>query len=213
MSEQCETPEYDEGPCHCAAHDPERAASEARADATYFEEWATFNGRRLNDALAEIDRLTSLVGYWEHRAEEAETKSEQRRDTIRYESARADAAIRREDAADAEAEELREEVARLRSAWKSARRRASLYRRAWRGAHHTAEVWRRNARGEGDFARELLSRLTEMVGERDRYRSAWLSARRRAADEANMGAEALDFLRERHEVELRRLRDEPGEKR
>ncbi|MFE0326306.1 hypothetical protein ACFW08_05755 [Streptomyces sp. NPDC058960] len=38
--------------------------------------------------------------------------------------------------------------------------------------------------------------------ERDRYRLAWLSARRRAADEANFGTEAL----ERKEVEIRRLR-------
>ncbi len=34
-------------------------------------------------------------------------------------------------------------------------------------------------------------------GERDRYRLAWLSARRRAADEANFGMEALDLERAR----------------
>jgi hypothetical protein len=39
-------------------------------------------------------------------------------------------------------------------------------------------------------------------GERDRYRSAWLSARRRAADEANLGMEAL----ERKEREVSRWR-------
>ncbi|KUF18842.1 hypothetical protein [Streptomyces silvensis] len=39
-------------------------------------------------------------------------------------------------------------------------------------------------------------------GERDRYRLAWLSARRRAADEANFGAEALALRDE----EITRLR-------
>ncbi|MFE5828708.1 hypothetical protein ACFQ8W_00305 [Streptomyces sp. NPDC056508] len=109
------------------------------------------------EAHSEIDRLTSLVGYWEHRAEEEQSHATQFSDLLRYESARADAAIRREDAADAEVEKLREEVAR--------------------------------------------------------YRAAWLSARRRAADEANMAQEALDFLRDRHEVELRRLRAQLDEKR
>ncbi|WP_435613271.1 hypothetical protein [Streptomyces sp. bgisy159] len=44
-------------------------------------------------------------------------------------------------------------------------------------------------------------------GERDRYRLAWLSARRRAADEANFGMEALE-LKQREITRLRALLDE-----
>ncbi|MFB7114067.1 hypothetical protein [Streptomyces sp. NPDC056291] len=44
----------------------------------------------------------------------------------------------------------------------------------------------------------------DMRDERDRARNAWRSARRRAADEANMGLEALELKRE----EISRLRAE-----
>jgi hypothetical protein len=42
----------------------------------------------------------------------------------------------------------------------------------------------------------VMKFVAPVVGERDRYRLAWLSARRRAADEANYGLEALDCQRE-----------------
>ncbi|MEU1254813.1 hypothetical protein ABZ445_16185 [Streptomyces chartreusis] len=45
----------------------------------------------------------------------------------------------------------------------------------------------------------------ELREERDRYRSAWLSARRRAADEANFGMEALDRERARQASYVREL--------
>lgn len=109
---------------------------------------------------AEIERLTSLVGYWEHRAEEVD---------------RAD---------------------RFEAAWKSARRRASLATGAWRSARHTAESWRRASRSAGRTLAEVLGVLSTRASERDRYRLAWLSARRRAADEANYATEALE-LKER----------------
>ncbi|MEU1200146.1 hypothetical protein ABZ446_28525 [Streptomyces sp. NPDC005813] len=70
------------------------------------------------EAHAEIERLASLVGYWEHRAEEAQ------RDFVSCEA--------------------------------------------------VGMEWMRMSR---------------------RYRSAWLSARRRAADEANLGQEAVDHIR------------------
>jgi hypothetical protein len=75
------------------------------------------------EARAEVERLTSLVGYWEHRAEESDR--------------------------------LREHA-------------GSLY--------------------------EMFERLRDEESDRsERYRLAWLSARRRAADEANFGMEALEF--------------------
>ncbi|MFE5093250.1 hypothetical protein ACFRCI_23535 [Streptomyces sp. NPDC056638] len=46
---------------------------------------------------------------------------------------------------------------------------------------------------ESHGARELAEWLVEGEEERARYRLAWLSARRRAADEANFGMEALEL--------------------
>jgi predicted nuclease with TOPRIM domain len=84
------------------------------------------------EARAEVERLTSLVGYWEHRAEESDR--------------------------------LREHA-------------GSLY--------------------------EMFKRLRDEESDRsERYRSAWLSARRRAADEANFGMEALEL----RDAEIRRLK-------
>jgi len=48
-----------------------------------------------------------------------------------------------------------------------------------------------------ESAWELAESLVDAQDERDRYRSAWLSARRRAADEANFGMEALELERGR----------------
>jgi hypothetical protein len=68
-------------------------------------------------------------------------------------------------------------------------------RSAWRAATATIESWRRMFRRESDLTRDLLSLLVLRGSEAGRYRSAWLSARRRAADEANMGLEAVDHIR------------------
>ncbi|MFB7919378.1 hypothetical protein [Streptomyces sp. NPDC056061] len=120
------------------------------------------------EAHAEIERLTSLVGYWEHRAEE-----------------------------------LTEERDRYAAAWRSARRRARSLRAAWRYARYTVNAWRREARATGDALRALLEASAEHVASRDRYRLAWTSARRRAADEANFGMEAM-ALKDAHLAALRR---------
>ncbi|MEU8840262.1 hypothetical protein AB0D97_14175 [Streptomyces roseus] len=61
-----------------------------------------------------------------------------------------------------------------------------------------------------DSAYEETIRAECAEAERDRYRSAWLSARRRAVDEFNHGAEALEMVRgdvHRLAEELRRHRD------
>ncbi|MEO3974395.1 hypothetical protein [Streptomyces sp. CAU 1734] len=55
-------------------------------------------------------------------------------------------------------------------------------------------------------ATDLADELGQTLHARDRYRLAWLSARRRAADEANYGMEALDHYR----AEIDRLRADVG---
>jgi hypothetical protein len=140
------------------------------------------------EAHAEVERLASLVGYWEHRAEES--------DRLREHAGSLYEMFKR----------LRDEEAdradRFESAWKSARRRASRAMGAWRSAQHSAESWRRASRDAGQTLREVLGLLHARTGERDRYRLAWLSARRRVADEANFGLEALELK----ELEIQRLR-------
>lgn len=42
---------------------------------------------------------------------------------------------------------------------------------------------------------DVVDVYDDIHGERDRYRLAWLSARRRAAEEAALGAQAVDELR------------------
>ncbi|MFF3140412.1 hypothetical protein ACFVRU_01435 [Streptomyces sp. NPDC057927] len=82
-------------------------------------------------------------------------------------------------------------------------------RSAWRAATATIESWRRMFRRESDLTRDLLSFLVQRGSEAGRYRSAWLSARRRAADEANFGMEAMERERARqasYVAELRRHR-------
>ncbi|EHM24246.1 hypothetical protein SPW_7340 [Streptomyces sp. W007] len=79
-----------------------------------------------------------------------------------------------------EIERLNAEVAQLRSAWKV--------------STATRESYRRVTRDLNGVVRELLSACAERLHERDRYRLAWLSARRRAAEEANLGAEAVEHL-------------------
>ncbi|MFJ5103203.1 hypothetical protein [Streptomyces sp. NPDC088554] len=79
--------------------------------------------------------------------------------------------------AHAEIERLRGEVAHLRSAWKV--------------SSATRESYRRITRDLNGVIRELLSASSERLHERDRYRLAGISARRRAAMEANFATEAL----------------------
>ncbi|WDM16713.1 hypothetical protein J3S85_37745 [Streptomyces lavenduligriseus] len=89
-------------------------------------------------------------------------------------------------------------------AWQSARRRAGRMFGAWKAARYASDLWRQNSRDSGDHAREVLWHLDERSRESVRYRLAWLSARRRAADEANFGMEALAL----RDAEIARLRAE-----
>lgn len=79
-----------------------------------------------------------------------------------------------------EIERLNGEVAQLRSAWKV--------------STATRESYRRITRDLNGVVRELLSASADRMHERDRYRLAWLSARRRVAEEANLGAEAVAHI-------------------
>ncbi|WP_432157788.1 hypothetical protein [Streptomyces sp. bgisy153] len=107
----------------------------------------------------------------------------------------------------AEIERLRGEVSRYESAWKSARRRASRAMGAWRFQQRTIESLKTWRRKDGDVIRELVVGVAERSSRLNRYRLAWLSARRRAADEANFGMEALE-LKQREITRLRALLDE-----
>jgi hypothetical protein len=106
--------------------------------------------------------------------------------------------------AHAEIERLSSLVGRYESAWQSARRRATRAMGAWRYMRWREDAQSKEMREQDEYARWLWDRLVERGGERDRYRSAWLSARLRAADEANLGMEALELK----DQEIRRLRAE-----
>ncbi|MER6485711.1 hypothetical protein ABT264_19410 [Streptomyces virginiae] len=73
-----------------------------------------------------------------------------------------------------------DEATRLRSAWTSARRRASTHAKAWRVAYWRAGMLREEARKDSDVLREMLGVLGIRSDEVRRYRSAWKSAQRRA---------------------------------
>ncbi|MEU7243388.1 hypothetical protein [Streptomyces sparsogenes] len=126
------------------------------------------------------------------------------RDLLRSEHERANAAIDREGTAEDYAEELEAERDRYKSAWASARRRAKRAYGAWRYATWRLDQVDEEQRKDDDYARFLWGRLTERRKERDRYRLAWLSARRRAAEEAMHGADAV----EHYEGQLQALRAE-----
>ncbi|MFD7646382.1 hypothetical protein ACFV5M_01770 [Streptomyces albidoflavus] len=85
---------------------------------------------------------------------------------------------------------------RYRLAWSSARHRAGRAYGAWRHASESERAAHKEMIRQDDFARTLWGWLTERRKERDRYRLAWLSARRRAAEEAALGAQAVDELRD-----------------
>jgi hypothetical protein len=95
-----------------------------------------------------------------------------------------------------------EELSRLRNAWRAARRRASRAMGAWRYMRWHEDAQNKEMRAQDDFASWLWKQMSERRKERDRYRLAWLSARRRAADEANFGTEALAL----RDAEIRRLK-------
>jgi hypothetical protein len=97
-----------------------------------------------------------------------------------------------------------DEAARLRSAWTSARRRAARASGAWRYACWRVESLRSEAKKDGAVMRGLLETLGARSRQTRRYRSAWLSARRRAVDEFNHGAEALAL----RDAEIARLKAE-----
>ncbi|MFD3952213.1 hypothetical protein ACFWRC_19580 [Streptomyces albidoflavus] len=84
---------------------------------------------------------------------------------------------------------------RYRLAWSSARHRAGRAYGAWRHASESERAAHNEMIRQDDFARTLWGWLTERRTERDRYRLAWLSARRRAAEEDALGAQAVDELR------------------
>ncbi|MFD5161016.1 hypothetical protein ACFWMJ_23555 [Streptomyces hawaiiensis] len=70
------------------------------------------------------------------------------------------------------------------------------------------DEWELSAWGETAPIRTFVTDVRPHAAqERDRYRLAWISARQRAADEANFGMEALELK----EQELRRLRAELAE--
>jgi hypothetical protein len=149
------------------------------------------------EARSEIERLLSLVGYWEHRAEEL-TGQLAECDRLREHAGSLYEMFKR----------LRDEESdradRFESAWKSARRRAKTAMGAWRYTQWRVDQHSEERQKDEEFAQFLWGQLSERRQERDRYRLAWLSARRRAADEANFGMEALALKNE----EIRRLRAE-----
>lgn len=110
------------------------------------------------EAQSEVERLTALLGYWEHRAEESAEEVQRLARDLRI----ADAKIGG----------------------------AALF------------VDRTQARI--NMLENVVTAYDDIHGERDRYQLAWLSARRRAADEANFGMEALAL----RDAEIARLRAE-----
>ncbi|MFJ6720521.1 hypothetical protein [Streptomyces sp. NPDC091259] len=125
----------------------------------------------------------------------SERTRDERIESYYHESARALAM----DLVDAE-----DEAARLRSAWTSARRRARKHRSWWRGTRHRMLTYRAMLRYAEQTTGEVWADCWAVSDERDRYRSAWLSARGRAVDYFNFGAEAL-ALRDK---EIARLKAE-----
>jgi hypothetical protein len=115
------------------------------------------------EAHCEIERLNSILGYYEFRTEsEKDSAGVAEWTAVRSIQLMNEAGRQRD---------------RYRLAWLSARRRAKKHHSWWRGARHRMQTWQAMCR----------------QGYSGRYRSAWLSARRRAADEANYALEALDL--------------------
>ncbi|MGW2950755.1 hypothetical protein [Streptomyces eurythermus] len=132
----------------------------------------------------------------------AERTRDERIETYYHQSAR-DLAERVVDLED-EAATLNAECDRARNAWRSARRRASRAMSSWRYMRWREDAQSKEMRKQDEYARWLWDLMSSRRQERDRYRLAWLSARRRAADEANFGLEALAL----RDAEIERLRAE-----
>ncbi|MER7922149.1 hypothetical protein ABTY96_03260 [Streptomyces sp. NPDC096057] len=131
---------------------------------------------------------------WAAMVEARDAEIEQLRGLLRVEKERADSAIDREETAEFAVEAVNTELLRVVEHTDSEidRLRTQVADfRGWRVALY--EVMRATARSSRKTARSA-----------NRYRLAWLSARRRAADEANFGMEALDQARQ----EITRLRAE-----
>ncbi|MFE7624275.1 hypothetical protein [Streptomyces sp. NPDC057509] len=75
---------------------------------------------------------------------------------------------------------------------------------AVKDARADAEYFQAWAEGNGRRLNEVLAQASTYRRQRDRFRLAWLSARRRAADEANFGMEALEL----RDAEIARLKAE-----
>ncbi|MEV5319134.1 hypothetical protein AB0K92_16015 [Streptomyces sp. NPDC052687] len=224
MAEQCLTPDYDEGPCHCDYCDPGRLRDD-RIE-TYCQGWgAREMAERIVELEDEIGADVDGVCTGMHAdVAEAQAEVERLKDRLRYEHNRANSAIDREETAEKAVEELQEELSRLvdhteascvvvadrdryKAAWQSARRRASRAMGAWRFQQRTIESLKTWRRKDEAVIRELVVGVAERSSHLNRYRLAWLSARRRAADEANFGMEALAL----RDSEIRRLRAKLGE--
>ncbi|KPC89908.1 hypothetical protein ADL27_38500 [Streptomyces sp. NRRL F-6602] len=85
---------------------------------------------------------------------------------------------------------------RLRLAWTSARRRARVTAGAWRYLRVQVQRQREEVRRQDEFAGWLWREMSKRRQERDRYRLAWLSARRRARREIALAREAVELLQE-----------------
>jgi chromosome segregation ATPase len=148
-------------------------------------------------ANAELAGYARDAAHWEAVSDRMRGEIMRLTELLQYEHSRANAAIDREEAAEKHAEELEEETRRLRRDLRVSEAKvggAALY---------VDQVSARIAMLEN-----VVTAYDGIHGERDRYRLAWLSARRRAADEANFGAEALalrDVEVARLKVELRRV--------
>lgn len=166
------------------------------------------------EAHAEIERLTSLVGYWEHRAEEAtELKGRLEGDCVRLseelDEARTTNTELARDARDgahweAVAGRMRDEISRLKDllAYEHSRANSAIDRETT-AEEHAEELAAKLAEEteRADVNCEVAGQWAELA---ERRRLAWLSARRRAADEANFGMEAMEL----RDQEIRLLRQE-----
>lgn len=131
----------------------------------------------LDEARATNDALVKDVrdgAHWEGVADRMRDEISRLKDLLAYEHNRADSAIDREETAEQAAEESREEAERLRAVVADYESRISWFTTCAQCAGLLDAVYAETCRV-------------------DRYRSAWLSARRRAADEANFGMEALEL--------------------
>jgi hypothetical protein len=153
------------------------------------------------EAHDEIERLNSIVGYYEFRAEEDAARARQKIESVErasddvtrgYNAAMSDLELQEKalKEARADADYFKEWAAGNGHRLNAALSERDRYRLAWTSAR--IRVKRARWAGVSDlrFTRNMWA---DAVRDLTRYRLAWLSARRRAADEANYGLEALDL--------------------